>query len=153
MICITLYANSSVVAINSHSSCVLYGRIRLYIENFELLQVSLLLIDSSFYFSTFYTAMSEKQHSKRWRSDKSRDKSSSRRMEDDLNRSSFRSGDAADPYVPPICTAPSWQRDQPWGYPCSALGRQRDRPGGPYADPAPGGECCSRHQSPCGPTF
>jgi hypothetical protein len=80
-----------------------------------------LLIDSSFYFSTFHrfsTAMSEKQPSKRRRTDKSshRDKSSSRRMEDDLNRSSFRSGDAAgrpppdkdprtaaaDPYVPPM---------------------------------------------------
>ena len=64
--------------------------------------------------------MSEKQHSKRRRSDKSRDKSSSRRMEDDLNRSSFRSGDAAgrpppdkvprtaaaDPYVPPMGNEP-----------------------------------------------
>jgi hypothetical protein len=69
--------------------------------------------------------MSEKQHSKRRRSDKSRDKSSSWRMEDDLNRSSFRSGDAAgrpppekvprttgaDPYVPPRGNEPYFYRE------------------------------------------
>jgi hypothetical protein len=68
--------------------------------------------------------MSEKQH-KHQRSDKSTHKSSSRRMEDDLNRSSFRSGDAAgrpppdkvprtsgvDPCVPPRGDEPYFQRE------------------------------------------
>jgi hypothetical protein len=68
--------------------------------------------------------MSKKQH-KRRRSDKSRDKSSSRRMEDDLNRSSFRSGDAAgrpppekvphtsavDPCMPPRGDEPYYHRE------------------------------------------
>jgi hypothetical protein len=67
--------------------------------------------------------MSEKQHSKR-RRDKSH-KSSSRRMEDDLNRSSFRSGNAAgrpppekvprtsalDPCVPPKGDEPYYHRE------------------------------------------
>jgi hypothetical protein len=107
-----------------HASCTVAFAYTLR-KNFELLQVSSLLIDSSFYFSTFYTAMIEKQHSKRRRSDKSRDKSSSRRMEDYLNRSSFRSGDAAgrpppekvprtakaDLYVPPRGNEPYFHRE------------------------------------------
>jgi hypothetical protein len=68
--------------------------------------------------------MSEKRH-KRRSSDKSSYESSSRRMEDDLNRSSFRSGDAAgrpppekvprtsgaDPCVPPKGNQPYYQRE------------------------------------------
>jgi hypothetical protein len=114
-------ANAAWRQFNSLSSCFHYGRTLTSLNNFDFLQVS--SVANQFFvllFHNFTAIMDEKQHRR------SHKHKSSRRMEDDLNRSSFRtSGDSAgrpppekvprtsgaDPCVPPRGDEPYFQRE------------------------------------------
>ena len=118
-LCTVLYAKAAWRQINSHFSCDLSSRISLnHLRNIELFKK--FIVANRFTFPhLFYINCQWVKSSIKWKEGRPNHRSSSRRMEDDLNKSTFHAGGAAgrpphdyphtaaaDPCVPPMGNEP-----------------------------------------------